>query len=339
MTEISIAVEGVGNASVVAERIDDWRRRFAPAGSTTYERLWLTSEDGKTRSRKPSESVWADALAGLASGRITSVEWEPSRYESQFPIDVTFGSSEAPTVGRVAFNGVVASAPRHECDRQADVLEWGTETLTALESGLGWADSVAEMLNRSGRAGVDERGAFGDAWWAMWIDGPALEQLGGHEAVVSSWPGCRAEELPAAGRDLVLTMIGDRPDLVEHSEYLRAFRFLRPVLMESLEPRVDPALLTELQLPAPGVWPGDSPDHVRAGPTDEELRRAPMPPADNELDATFKAEEDDEQGELRGPLIVSHPERGVLWESSEWMGESQARALARQRRWRYSRDV
>ncbi len=335
MTAISIAVEGLGRASVMAERIDDWRRRFAPAGSTTHERLWLTSDDGKTRSRKPSERVWADALAGLASGRLTAIEWEPSRDESQFPIDATFRATDGPTVGRVAFNGVVASAPRDGCDRQADALEWATGTITALVSGIGWADSIAEMLNRSGRAGVDEEGAFADAWWAMWIDGHALQKLGGSEAVVSGWPGCRAEELPA-DRDLVLTLIADRPDLVEHSVYLRAHRFLRPVLIESVEPRVDPAPMTgSFPLLAHGVLP----DHLRAGPTDEELRRAPMPPADNELDATFKAEEDDEQGELRGPLIVSHPERGVLWESPEWMGESQARALARQRRWRYSRDV
>jgi hypothetical protein len=64
-----------------------------------------------------------------------------------------------------------------------------------------------------------------------------------------------------------------------------------------------------------------------------------MPPADPELDATFKAEENDERGELVGPLIVSHPQRGVLWEAPEWMREAEARALAAARRWRYWRDA
>ena len=339
MTEISIAVQGVGSASVAAERIDDWRRRFAPAGSTTHEQLWLTS-DGRTRSRKPSERVWAEALAGLASGGITVLEWAPARDESQFPIDAAFSSTEGPMVGRVAFNGVVASAPRHGGDLQADILEWGTGTVAALESGIGWADGIGEMLNRFGRAEVDREGAFTDAWWAMWIDGHALQRLGGPEAVVSGWPCNGAEKLSSAGRDVVLTMTADSPEVVEHPRYLQAFRFLRPVLIDGLEPRIDPAELDELfQQFAHGALPGNPLDHVGTGPTDEEIRRAPMPPADDELYATFKAEDEDERGDLRGPLIVSHPERGVLWESPEWMGESQARALAGQRRWRYSRDA
>jgi hypothetical protein len=254
---------------------------------------------------------------------------------------------------------------------ETDALDWTTDAVTALEAAIGWGDSAAEMLNRLGRASIDVRESglavrdygshgFADAWWVMWISGLPLQRLGGVEAVLAGWPGALAEDQSVGERAIAFTMLAHTPDLVEHAVYLSAFDFLRPVLAQGVEPRFDPAHLEEsFQLLTQGVpqsewpehlqplaWPsagsGDAPPtypHLGKGPTDEELRNGPLPETDPELNATFKAEESDDDDELLGPLIVSHPERGVLWESPDWMREPDARVLAERRRWRFWVDA
>lgn len=55
MNGIRVGVEGLGAPSVVAERVDEWRRTFAPAGSTVSEKIWVTSAFEPTnRARNPS---------------------------------------------------------------------------------------------------------------------------------------------------------------------------------------------------------------------------------------------------------------------------------------------
>jgi hypothetical protein len=56
------------------------------------------------------------------------------------------------------------------------------------------------------------------------------------------------------------------------------------------------------------------------------------------MQATFK-QEDAEDGEMVGPLIVWDPEKNDLHcESDEWMRESQARKVAEEKGWEYSID-
>jgi hypothetical protein len=72
-------------------------------------------------------------------------------------------------------------------------------------------------------------------------------------------------------------------------------------------------------------------------PNDPRARREP--PASRGLQATFKWEHTDDDGEDVGPLIVFSPEANdVVWESPEWMRLSDAQALAAQKQWEFTQD-
>src|SRR5712691_9906956 len=74
-----------------------------------------------------------------------------------------------------------------------------------------------------------------------------------------------------------------------------------------------------------------------ADPDDPRQHREP--PASEVLQATFKWEDTADDGEDIGPLIVYDPERNdVVWESSDWVRLSEAKALAVQKGWRFSQD-
>jgi hypothetical protein len=71
----------------------------------------------------------------------------------------------------------------------------------------------------------------------------------------------------------------------------------------------------------------------------QDPRARPEPPASPSLQATFKWEQTDDDGEDIGPLIVFSPEDSeVVWESSEWMRLSEAQTLAAQKQWQFTQD-
>jgi hypothetical protein len=64
-----------------------------------------------------------------------------------------------------------------------------------------------------------------------------------------------------------------------------------------------------------------------------------QPPASVRLLATFEWEDEAEDGEDIGPLIVYDPEKDdVVWESSDWMRLSGARQLAEAKQWQFGID-
>ena len=70
---------------------------------------------------------------------------------------------------------------------------------------------------------------------------------------------------------------------------------------------------------------------------DPRLSGAPSP--SDRLQATFKCEDEAEDGESVGPLIVFDPDAGdVIWESADWLTLSEARAFSTARNWRFSID-
>jgi hypothetical protein len=74
-------------------------------------------------------------------------------------------------------------------------------------------------------------------------------------------------------------------------------------------------------------------------PDPNDPRGRPEPPVSPRLQATFKWEQTDEDGEDVGPLIVFSPEEDdVVWESPEWMRLSEAEALADRKEWQFTRD-
>lgn len=63
------------------------------------------------------------------------------------------------------------------------------------------------------------------------------------------------------------------------------------------------------------------------------------PPTSDRLQATFKWEDEAEDGESVGPLIVFDPDAGdVIWESGDWLRLSEARAFSTARSWRFGVD-
>jgi hypothetical protein len=74
-------------------------------------------------------------------------------------------------------------------------------------------------------------------------------------------------------------------------------------------------------------------------PDPNDPRRRPEPSVSPDLQATFKWEQTDEDGEDIGPLIVFSPEQHeVVWESPEWMRLSEAQTLAAQKEWQFTQD-
>jgi hypothetical protein len=74
-------------------------------------------------------------------------------------------------------------------------------------------------------------------------------------------------------------------------------------------------------------------------PDPNDPRRRPEPPASPSLQATFKWEHTDDDGEDIGPLIVFSPEENdVVWESPEWMRLTDAQAFAAQKQWQFTQD-
>ena len=58
------------------------------------------------------------------------------------------------------------------------------------------------------------------------------------------------------------------------------------------------------------------------------------------IEATFKGENQDEAGEVIGPLIVWDHDKGTLWkEFPEWMKHSEAKRLAEENGWHFSEDM
>jgi hypothetical protein len=236
----------------------------------------------------------------------------------------------------------------------APLLRWLREAAGRLGVVRGWIE-----LSDRGRE-TESAGLFSKAYWGMWVGGELLEQLGIAASIVASWPGVVAEELPGSGT--VYLQISDDPRSLDHAGLLEASEFLRRVLRPRTTPLVDPALDAQAQaLLAQGTAWVDWPEAIRSAlpfyehvsqavyrasprpstgqePAIERYRSAPMPEADPQLQATFKWEDDLDDGERVGPLIVAHPTRGVLWESADWMTESDARALAEEKRWTYAVD-
>jgi len=64
-----------------------------------------------------------------------------------------------------------------------------------------------------------------------------------------------------------------------------------------------------------------------------EWNRAPdneaEPPTGPDLQATWRPEDHGDDGEAIGPLIVWDPQKRMVYESDEWMRQTQARELAR----------
>jgi hypothetical protein len=86
--------------------------------------------------------------------------------------------------------------------------------------------------------------------------------------------------------------------------------------------------------------PGDPRREVfsKASPDQVDPHLPTEPAASGELSAVFKWEDEAEDGEDIGPLIVSDPNEGVIWETADWIRVSEARALADAKGWRFAID-
>ena len=72
-------------------------------------------------------------------------------------------------------------------------------------------------------------------------------------------------------------------------------------------------------------------------PNDPRLRDEPPPSP--RLQATFKWEDQTEDGEDIGPLIVYDPDaKEVVWESHDWVHLTEARELAQAKGWHFGVD-
>jgi hypothetical protein len=74
-------------------------------------------------------------------------------------------------------------------------------------------------------------------------------------------------------------------------------------------------------------------------PDPDDPRSREEPPPSSRLQATFKWEDQAEDGEDIGPLIVYDPDaQDVVWETPDWVRVSEAKALASSKKWQFAVD-
>jgi hypothetical protein len=90
--------------------------------------------------------------------------------------------------------------------------------------------------------------------------------------------------------------------------------------------------ISEYLVSGPHFYKQQEPD-----PNDPKLREEPGPSP--RLQATLKWEDQTEDGEDIGPLIVYDPDaKEVVWESGNWLRLTEARQLAQTKGWRFGID-
>ena len=91
----------------------------------------------------------------------------------------------------------------------------------------------------------------------------------------------------------------------------------------------DPQVVEPARAVLEGLWQPD--------PHDPGLQNEP--PTSPGLQATFEWEDQAEDGEDIGPLVVSDPVANeVVWETPDWVRLSEARSLAAAKRWQFFAD-
>jgi hypothetical protein len=59
-----------------------------------------------------------------------------------------------------------------------------------------------------------------------------------------------------------------------------------------------------------------------------------------DIEATFKGEDENGQGEIIGPLILWDHDKGEFWkELPDWLTHADAERLARENGWRFTEDM
>jgi len=333
-------------------------------------RLYVEATAARGARGRFTRRAWREALDALAAGTVLSLElWLEVPRDAD---DESGDDSRAfDTLTGVGFESTDDWAPvgcrvsshleRHVpgSDSLAWWMEWGRASAVELQVQAGW---IERSDRASGKVTAIQTTGFSDAFWGLFLGGEMLRKLGGRDATLRRYPGTQATDLSTPGIELVYLQLSDDPSDAPRDVYERAFSFLRPVLDQDARVRVSDDVLAELaahlvddtglrtlspaarailaSLPAPHAGkPHTAHESAGAGAERAEPHQATnVPNASPELYATFKWEDETDDGEEVGPLIVSHPKLGFVWESDEWMRESAARQLAQEKGWRYSVD-
>ena len=333
-------------------------------------RLYLEATAARGVRGRFTRRAWSEGLVALEAGKVLSLElWLEVPRDPRGDAGDDSGAFDA--LAGVSFESIQHRA-RGDCrvfshlqrqvlgsDPLAWWMEWARVSAVELQVRAGW---IERSDRASGKVTGMQATGFSDAFWGLFLGGEMLRRLGGRVATLQRYPGIRATDLSTPDTPLVYLQLSDDPSDVPRDVYECVFSFLQPVLDQHARPRISDDVLAELaahlvddtdqramspaarailaSLPAPDVVePHAAADPDAAGVArGEPYRSTNLPNASPELCATFKWEDETDDGEDIGPLIVSHPKLGVVWESDEWMRESTARELAREKGWRYAVD-